>query len=85
MTTDEQSAKQGRPWAVEFVFTDFVQADGSRKLLLEQGVPEVKVKRYRDEFGRETFAVKVRRPPGQAADRSKRGSKPKSPPRDKAQ
>lgn len=83
MSIVEQKVTQGRPWTVESVFPSFDQADGSRRLLLEQGVPEVKVKRYQDEFGRVTFAVKVRRQPTQSADKSK--SKSKSSSRDKKQ
>jgi hypothetical protein len=83
VSSDEQSVKQGRPWTVESVFPSFDQADESRCALLQQGVPEVKVKRYQDEFGRVTFAVKARRQPTQSADKSKSKSKLSS--RDKKQ
>lgn len=75
MTGLEEKTTTGRPWTVEFTFPTFEQADESRRLLKEQGVPEVKVKRYCDESGRVTFTVRTRRPVAQSTGKSKSKSR----------
>lgn len=71
MTSAEEKPTPGRPWTVEFTFPTFEQADESRRRLKEQGMPEVKVKRYRDESGHVTFTVRTRRPVAQSTGKSK--------------